>query len=251
MHYGGFRVTCPRSTSSRARHGLLVIEDAAHAPGAQFADRSCGTIGDVGCFSFFANKNLPTGEGGMVVTDDDELAARVRLLRSHGMTSLTWDRHRGHARTYDVVLHGLNYRLDELHAALGLVELRRLAEMNAPGVALGAYRELLDGADGLTVPFVEVCRGTPVPLGGGGPRPGHRSGCGAAAPPGARIATSVHYPPIHRFSAFGSSGARRPLPRTDSVADRLVTLPLYPHMSDDQVSRVAAELVTAISDATV
>lgn len=189
----------------------------------------------------------------MVVTDDDELAARVRLLRSHGMTSLTWDRHRGHARTYDVVLHGLNYRLDELHAALGLVELRRLAEMNAlRGSHWARYRELLDGADGLTVPFVEVCRGTPayhlavVVLDQGIDRDAVQQRLRERG-----IATSVHYPPIHRFSAFGSSGARRPLPRTDSVADRLVTLPLYPHMSDDQVSRVAAELVTAISDATV
>ena len=79
----------------------------------------CGTLGNVGCFSFFANKNLPIGEGGMIVTDDDELARRLRLLRSHGMTTLTWDRHRGHASSYDVVLPGFNYRLDEVRAAVG------------------------------------------------------------------------------------------------------------------------------------
>ena len=87
---------------ARAR-GLEVIEDAAHAPGATWRGRACGTLGDIGCFSFFSNKNLAIGEGGAVVTDDDELADRVRLLRSHGMTTLTWDRHRGHAHAYDVV----------------------------------------------------------------------------------------------------------------------------------------------------
>ena len=99
------------------RRGLVVIEDAAHAPGAIYHGRACGTLGAIGCFSFFSNKNLPVGEGGMIVTDDDELAARLRLLRSHGMTTLTWDRHRGHASSYDVVLPGFNYRLDEVRAA--------------------------------------------------------------------------------------------------------------------------------------
>src|SRR5205085_5354170 len=117
-------------------------------------DRMCGTIGDVGCFSFFSNKNLPTGEGGMLVTNDDAIAARIRLLRSHGMTTLTWDRHRGHAHSYDVVLPGFNYRLDEIRAAIGLVELSRLEQRNAERARFVAfYRTALDGANGLTMPF--------------------------------------------------------------------------------------------------
>ncbi len=97
LHYGGHPCDMGAVLEIAGRHGLVVVEDAAHAPGAKYEGRSCGTIGAAGCFSFFSNKNLPVGEGGMIVTDDDELAGRLRLLRSHGMTTLTWDRHRGHA----------------------------------------------------------------------------------------------------------------------------------------------------------
>ncbi len=77
-------------------------------------DKQLGTWGDMGCFSFFSNKNMTTGEGGMLVTNDDEYAQRLHLLRSHGMTTLTWDRHKGHASSYDVVDLGYNYRIDEI-----------------------------------------------------------------------------------------------------------------------------------------
>ena len=154
MHYGGHPCRMDAILDVAARHGLAVIEDAAHAPGAIWRGRACGTIGHAGCFSFFSNKNLPTGEGGMVVTDDDALAERIRLLRSHGMTTLTWDRHRGHAHGYEVVAQGFNYRLDEIRAAIGLVQLRRLDERNAARARIVArYRRALDGAGGLRMPF--------------------------------------------------------------------------------------------------
>ena len=111
--------------------GLVLLEDAAHAIGMRHEGRHLGTFGAAGAFSFFSNKNLAVGEGGAVVTDDDELAERVRLLRSHGMTTLTWDRHRGHAAGYDVVALGFNYRIDEPRAALLTARLERLDGENA------------------------------------------------------------------------------------------------------------------------
>jgi dTDP-4-amino-4,6-dideoxygalactose transaminase len=232
-----------------ARHGLRVVEDAAHAPGGTFRGRACGTIGDVGCFSFFSNKNLPVGEGGMVITNDDSLADRLRLLRSHGMTTLTWDRHRGHAHSYDVVEHGFNYRLDEVRAAMGLVRLARLPEENAArGRISAAYRVRLDGQRGLSMPFADAGADVVsshhlavVLLPEGTPRAEVRDALTAA-----RVQTSVHYPPIHRFSRYAELGARRPLPRTDAVAERLLTLPLYGHMTDEQVERVADVLIGAV-----
>jgi len=247
MHYGGHPCRMQEILDLAARHGLELIEDAAHAPGATWNDRKCGTIGDIGCFSFFSNKNLPIGEGGVIITDDDLLAERIRLLRSHGMTTLTWDRHRGHANSYDVVTQGYNYRLDEIRAAIGLVQLERLEEQNARRAQLVAlYRAALDGANGLTMPFASER----------GAKPAHHlavvvlpDGCSRddvrTFLAGRGIQTSVHYPPIHRFSAYRDLKPQRPLPVTDSVASRLLTLPLYPHMREADASVVASALLAA------
>jgi len=154
MHYAGHPCPMRDILDIAARHNLAVVEDAAHAPGASWRGRMCGAIGDVGCFSFFSNKNLPTGEGGMIVTSDDALAEGMRFLRSHGMTTLTWDRDRGHAHSYDVVAQGFNYRMDEIRAAIGLVQLRRLEQQNSQRARLVAlYRAALHGLNGLRMPF--------------------------------------------------------------------------------------------------
>ena len=239
LHYGGQPCDMDAVLALAERRGLAVVEDAAHAPGATHRGRACGTMGAVGCFSFFSNKNLPVGEGGMIVTNDDELATRLRLLRSHGMTTLTWDRHRGHASGYDVLLPGFNYRLDEVRAVVGLEQLRRLPEENAARArVVERYRELLDGVAGLSMPFAPVA----------GLESAHHLAV-VLLPPGAErdpiraeladrgVQTSVHYPPIHRFTAYHAL-SRRPLPQTDAVAGRLLTLPLYGGLSDEQVETV-------------
>jgi dTDP-4-amino-4,6-dideoxygalactose transaminase len=246
LHYGGFACDMGAVLELADRHGLVVIEDAAHAPGSRWEGRMCGTLGAVGCFSFFSNKNLPVGEGGMVVTDNDEIADRVRLLRSHGMTTLTWDRHRGHASTYDVVVQGFNYRLDELRASMGLVQLRRLEDENAARARIvRQYRDALEGAEGVSMPFGDRLGDT---------RSSHHLAVATLLDADTRdrvrlqlaerrVQTSLHYPPIHRFSAYRDGG--RALPRTEAAASRLVTLPLFAHMRDDQVAAVVEGLVAA------
>jgi dTDP-4-amino-4,6-dideoxygalactose transaminase len=248
LHYGGFPCDMDAVLAIAARDGLAVIEDAAHAPGATYRGHACGTLGSLGCFSFFANKNLPTGEGGMVVTDDAGLAERVRMLRSHGMTAVTWDRHRGHAAGYDVVATGFNYRLDEIRAAIGLVQLSRLKAANAARAQLAArYRQRLDDVAGLTVPPAAGARyaGSAhhlavVVLPRGAAREAIRAELKARG-----IQTSVHYPPIHRFSAYRDLAAR-PLPRTEDLGERLLSLPLFPHLRPDQVDEVADALLLAL-----
>ena len=141
MTYGGHPGASAALAELAAERGLILLEDAAHGLGGSLGGQRLGTFGLAGAFSFFSNKNLPVGEGGMVVTDDDEIAAQVRLLRSHGMTSLTWDRHRGHASGYDVVDLGFNYRIDEPRAAMALQRLSRLDADNARrATAAAAYR---------------------------------------------------------------------------------------------------------------
>jgi len=247
MHYGGHPCRMDEILDIAAGHGLALIEDAAHAPGGKFRGRSCGTMGDVGCFSFFSNKNLPVGEGGMVVTEDDGLAEKILLFRSHGMTTLTWDRHRGHASSYDVVLQGFNYRLDELRAAIGLVELERLQEKNrARGRIVERYREALDGTAGITMPFSPrpdfVAAHHLAVIALPEDRPRHEFQASMAAH---GIQTSVHYPPIHTFSVYRQR-SQRSLPVTEALAPRLVTLPLYPHMTEAEVSAVTTAVLASI-----
>jgi dTDP-4-amino-4,6-dideoxygalactose transaminase len=252
LHYGGFACELGPVLEAARERGVAVIEDAAHAPGSRWAGRACGTIGDVGCFSFFANKNLPVGEGGMLVTGNAELAERLRLLRSHGMTALTWDRHQGHASGYDVVAPGFNYRLDELRAAIGSARLRRLDGENASRRRLAVrYRDALGQVAGLELAFSDRLGEADSShhlvvalLPAGVSREAVRSALTAE-----RIQTSVHYPPIHRFTAYRTLGGTRALPRTEAVAERLLTLPLFGHMTDEQVDLVASALAAALADA--
>lgn len=241
MHYGGYLCDMPAILALAERHNLAVIEDAAHAPGAQLDGQAAGGFGALGCFSFFSNKNLVTGEGGLVAARDPALNERLRRLRSHGMTSLTWDRHRGHASSYDVIALGYNYRMDEIHAALGLVQLEKLAANNQRRREISAaYRAALAGNPWLELPFSQP-RGLPAChlfvalLREPALRPAfveHLKRLG--------IQTSLHYPPIHRFSYYQARfGASLPaLPQTEAAAARLVSLPLFPSMRPEQFQAV-------------
>ena len=241
VHYGGAPVDMAAIKTAAEQHGLFVIEDAAHALGSELDGSPCGSIGDAGCFSFFPNKNLTTGEGGMVVLRDVGAAAKARLLRSHGMTTMTWDRHRGHASSYDVVEVGFNYRLDELRAAVGLIQFSRLDELNAARARLASrYGENLAGSR-FAVPT----------LGGRGSSAHHL--LVAVAPSleereqarerlrKQRIQTSIHYPPIHLFSRFRSEGEK--LPVAEEIAHRVVSLPLHPKLTASDVDEVCAVLL--------
>lgn len=225
--------------------------------------QSLGAIGDIGCFSFYSNKNMATGEGGMLVTNRDDIAAKLRLLRSHGMTSLTWDRHKGHAATYDVVQHGFNYRIDEIRSAIGREQLKKLDGNNARRRELtGLYWEKLSSleAAGWILPFKETYAQTlqhssaatlqapGIPschlMTAVAPSVEKRWEC-ARALDAAGIQTSLHYPFIPEFSAFREISRSGGLPETEKAKDfcrRTLTLPLYPGLTEEQVERVCGTL---------
>lgn len=241
VHYGGYPCDMDAIMEIAEDHNLKVIEDAAHAPGAEYKGKKCGTIGDVGCFSFFANKNLVTGEGGMVVTNDDALADKIRIMRSHGMTTLTWDRHKGHAYSYDVVDMGFNYRINEVASAIGRVQLKKLDGNNEKRRRIvEEYRKRLGHIYRISLPFRDYKERSsyhilPLLLAEDIPRNKFIDNLKEKG-----IQTSVHYPPVHLFTYYRKmSGVEEGmLSKTECVGEHEVTLPLYPMMYEENVEYI-------------
>ena len=247
VHYGGYPAAAEELRALCDARGIALIEDAAHTPSATTASGArAGAIGLAGCFSFFSNKVLSCGEGGLLATHDDAVAEHARLRRSHAMTSGTWDRHRGHAPGYDVVALGYNYRLDEPRAALRSARLPRLeADIEQRRALVRRYREQLAGLDGVSVPYTDdevgrsSCYVMPVMLDDPAPREALRAHMLDAH----GVQTSVLYPAVHEFTAYGGS---RALPRAEHAARAQLTLPLYPHLGEERQDLVLAALADAL-----
>lgn len=246
MSYGGHPGETDALAELAERRGLLLLEDAAHGLGGRSGRGPLGTIGVAGAYSFFSNKNLPVGEGGALVSRDDAIAERARLLRSHGMTTLTWDRHRGHSFGYDVVDLGFNYRIDEARATLASARLERLDADNVKrGKLDGAYRKALADVDGVAPTMPPPAAGASahhiftVVLDEGIDRDALRATLADAG-----VQTSMHYPPIHLFSIYEGDWD---LPLTEDYAGRAVTLPLFPHMTVAQLELVVEVLAAAVA----
>jgi dTDP-4-amino-4,6-dideoxygalactose transaminase len=242
VHYAGYACDMEAITAICKRHGLPLIEDCAHAPGGDYCGRKLGTFGEVSAWSFFTNKNLSVGEGGMVVTRDSALVQKCKNLRSHGMTVASFDRMAGRANTYDVVEPGLNYRLDEMRAALGLVQLGKLGEANLSRKRLTErYFARLDKIPKLSVPFRYFDRGTPtwhilpILLDEGVDRQAVIDGLKQAG-----VQSSIHYPAIQEFTAYRDCLGDVPLAR--EISQRELTLPMYPTMTDAEVDWVCDAL---------
>lgn len=240
MHYAGFPCAMDEIMKIAHEHGLKVVEDACHGPLSEYRGQKLGTIGDVGCFSFFSNKNISTGEGGMLVTGDDRLYDHAKLLRSHGMTTLSYERSKGHSTGYDVVESGYNYRMDDIRASIGIVQLDKLElDLRRRSQVRRWYEDAFAEVPGVIVPF-RAHEGFvsnyifAVVL---DEAHGHRRDEIRDKLHKAGIQTSMHYPPVHLFSIF--SGYSEPLPVTESVANRLITLPMYSRMTSEDVSFIA------------
>jgi dTDP-4-amino-4,6-dideoxygalactose transaminase len=225
------------------------VEDAAHAPGAEFNGKKLGTIGDIGCFSFFSNKNMTTGEGGMIVTDSDDLAEKIKRIRSHGMTSLTMDRHKGHAYSYDVIDFGFNYRMDELRAALGVAQLKKLKRNNKLRKEIvKLYKRKLNGIREITIPFSNCHQEAsyhlfPILLSSGISREKFIDKMREKG-----VQTSIHYPPVHLFTFYRNKFGFKDgtLPITEEICKRELTLPLYPHMDSKAIDYIVRTIHSLI-----
>lgn len=236
MHYGGFACDMDSIMSIANEFGLKVVEDACHGPLSVYKGQKLGTIGDVGCFSFFSNKNISTGEGGMLVTNNSKFNDRARLLRSHGMTTMSYERSKGHSTTYDVVELGYNYRMDDIHAAIGLVQLDKIeADLEMREEVRKVYIEHLKGIEGIIIPFLNysefssnyiftvVLKNSDIIK-----RDEVRNKLAEAG-----VQTSLHYPGVHNFSFYKDYYVD--LPVTDYLVDNLITLPMYSKLTKEQV----------------
>jgi dTDP-4-amino-4,6-dideoxygalactose transaminase len=249
VHMCGYAADTDALSELCEHHGLHLIEDAAQAFGARVgaAPRYAGTVGALGCLSFFSKKQLAVGEGGMVLTADGRLAERVRLLRSHAMTSGTWDRHHGHEDSYDVVGVGFNFRLDEPRAALGLSRLPRVAAgIEERRATVRTYRERLGPLDAVTLMWDDdaVERAShfafPILFASG------RERARAAAAIADRGVQTTRYPVLHELTEYASYAAAGSLPNAEATADRHLALPLSAGMSAEHVDAVVDAVRAAL-----
>jgi dTDP-4-amino-4,6-dideoxygalactose transaminase len=249
VHMCGYAADMPALRALCAERGLHLVEDAAQALGARVCPDGAlaGTSAALGCLSFFSKKQLCLGEGGMVLTADEALARRVRLLRSHAMTSGTWDRHRGHEDSYDVVDIGFNFRLDEPRAALGLSRLPRLtAAIEHRRAVVRAYREQLGSLDGVTLMWDEAAVETgshfafPILFASGEARVRAREKMTA------RGVQTTRYPVLHALTEYAPLAPMGSLPRAEAAADRHLALPLSSHTTPEQVELVVDAVRAAL-----
>ena len=247
VHYAGFACDMERITALCNKHKLLLIEDCAHTPGADYNGRPLGTFGDISAFSFFANKNIAVGEGGMVVTRNNELYEKLRLLRSHGMSVASFDRYKGRASSYDVEQPGFNYRINEISSALGLVQLTKLNEANENRKKLAEhYYKRLDGVKQVSIPYRNFTQGKPnyhimpILLSDKIDRMAVIESMKQAG-----VQTSIHYPAIQNFSAYKNKV--NSTPKAEYVCAHELTLPLYPTMTIEEADIVCDALLGALS----
>ena len=241
VHYAGQPADMDPIRKIAKQHGIYVIEDAAEAHGALYKGRKAGNLADMACFSFYPNKNMTTGEGGMITTNDDELSEKIRMIRSHGQDE-----------RYHHVILGYNYRMTDVQAALGIVQLRRLNWVINKKAEKAAYYDKQINAkfsDEIKTPYLapyathvymfytvrfkskEIREEAVVKLGE------------------KNVETRIAFPPIHLQplykERFGYS--RGYLPVTEKVADTILCLPIYPHITKETQDYVLSALKEAFT----
>jgi dTDP-4-amino-4,6-dideoxygalactose transaminase len=248
MHYGGFACDMDEIMKIAAEFNLKVIEDSCHAPFSEYKGKKVGTIGDVGCFSFFSNKNISTGEGGMLITNNDSFAVRTKLLRSHGMTTMSYERAKGHSTSYDVIELGFNYRMDDIRSAIGLVQLDKIEEdLRKRAEVRKLYIKELNAIKGVIIPFEDNQEFSsnyifPIVLENvdSARRDEVRNKLAEAG-----IQTSMHYPAVHRFSIYEEFYTK--LPITDLMVNSMITLPMYAKLTNEDVITIREALVKSLN----
>lgn len=240
MHYAGFPCDMDRIIAIAQKYNLKVLEDACHGPLSEYHGKKLGAIGDIGCFSFFGNKNISTGEGGMLITNNENYYEKGKLLRSHGMSTLSYERSKGHSTAYDVLALGYNYRIDDIHSAIALAQVEKLqGDLKERERIRKKYIENLKRIERIVIPFENnkefvsnyifpiVLRDSNAEFRESVRNQLHEAG----------IQSSMHYPAVNRFSIYKQYD-RGDLKQTEYAADNEITLPMYAKLTDEQIDKI-------------
>ena len=251
VHFAGAPCDMAALRALAGRHGLVIVQDAAHAIGTLWRGREVGAAGDVACYSFHPTKNVTTAEGGALWTKNARIAETARLHRFHGVRTSAWERVRGAKqapRGYDVEAPGLKYNLSDLHAALGVAQLEKLDRFIEARTRLAdLYRKRLSGIDLLETPAARLSS-----------RDRHAWHIFPALPRiesltidrfeiqdrlrAENIGTGLHFLPVHRTRYYRRLLGRIRLPVTERAGERILSLPLFPRMTEGDVEDVATAI---------
>lgn len=249
VHMAGFPADMDAIMKIARKYNLKVIEDACHGPLSEYKGKKLGTIGDCASFSFFSNKNISTGEGGMFITNNEEMAQKARLIRSHGMSTMSYQRASGHATEYDITCLGYNFRMDDIRASIAIEQLKKLpADLEIRAAVRERYLENLAKVERVVIPFTNCNEFTsnyifPIVIMDSTKEQRdalrrYIHACG--------IQTSIHYPAVHHFSTYKGLGAV--LPQTDYVTENEVTLPMYASLTMEQVDEICEVVANGIKE---
>jgi len=244
VHYRGIPCDLDGIHAMAEKNDLFIVEDAAHAFGSSYKGNKIGSIGDIVCFSFDPIKNITCGEGGAVVFQDSDLLARIQQKRILGIDKDTWSRYRNERSWfYDVVTQGYRYHMSNINAAIGLTQLKKFGAMNQRKIMVAQmYDEAFKNIPGITLLrsdnykdiglFVYILRINK----GRNKLMDHLNKNG--------VGSGIHYIPSHLFTYYNKKGFH--LPVTEKIYDEIITLPLYPDITDTQVDRVIESMKSGI-----
>jgi len=247
VHYGGQSCDMNEIISICKKKGLPIIEDCAHALGSSYGTKKCGTMGKLGCFSFYPTKVITTGEGGMITTNNSTLYKKIKSLRSHGMSILPSEREKKATWKYDIKELGFNYRLDEIRSSLGLSQLKRLNQINKRRINVAKkYSELLKNFNGIIIPKVKKNRNHIFHLYSIRVTENYHMNRDELFQKlfSKDIGTSVQYRPLHMMSYYKKKYRllKSDFPNANLLEKQILSLPIFPTMSDKEIQYVCRQI---------
>jgi perosamine synthetase len=247
VHYGGQSCDMNQILKISKKYKIKIVEDCAHALGTTFENRKCGSIGNIGCFSFYPTKIITTGEGGMITTNNKAIFNKVKILRSQGMSMQANDRESKSLWKYDITELGYNYRLDEIRASLGLSQFKRIKQINEKRIKIAhKYNKLIKKIKGLTIPIQKSNRNHIYHLYSIKVEDDYHLTRDQLFEKLSKkgIGTSVQYFPLHLMSLYKKKykNCKNNFPNANDLKDKILCLPIYPQMTEKEINYVVTNL---------